>query len=178
MWIDRSIFLETLGRGIKVTLGDGNCLFRSLSTIICGSEDNHQFIRRTLATFCFHNKKVFQRFCHPIPIEQHINGMKLDRVWGTDLEIHAAASLWQVNIYVCQANISNSSYSWICFKPLPTSEIVCPDECQQLPRPPGVLHFELFYASRCHYDVIIAADGHVPDYPPIMPTLEETYITL
>ena len=178
VWIDGSTFLEGLGRGIKVTRGDGNCLFRSLSIIVCGNEDNHQFIRRILATFCIHNKELFQRFCHPTPITEHINGMKLDRIWGTDLEIHAAASLWQVNIYVCQPNTSDSSYSWICFKPFSPAELVCPDECQQLPHPPGVLHFELFYASRCHYDVIIGAHGYLPDNPPNMPELEEAYITL
>ena len=64
-------------------------------------------------------------------ITEHINDMKLVRIWGTDLEIHAAASLWQVNIYVCQPDTSDSS-SWICFKPFSPAELVCPDECQQL----------------------------------------------
>ena len=86
-------------------------------------------------------------------------------------------ALWQVNIYVCQPNTSDSS-SWIYFKPFSPAELVCPDECQQLPRPPGVLHFELFYASRCHYDVIIGAHGYLLDYPPNMPEPEEAYITL
>jgi len=58
------------------------------------------------------------------------------------------------------------------------NEQVCPDERQQLPCPPGVLQFELFYASRCHYDVIIGAHGYLPDYPPSMPELEESYIML
>ena len=98
--------------------------------------------------------------------------MKLDTeyVWGMDLEIHAAASLWQVP--------TQHFRFFVCFKPLSSSEIVCPDEYQQLPRPPGVLHFEVFYASKCHYVVIIGADGHVPDYLPIMSQPEETYITL
>ena len=38
-------------------------------------------------------------FSHPVPVDDHINRMANDRVWGTDLEIHAAASLWQVKIY-------------------------------------------------------------------------------
>ena len=110
VWIDASIFLEGLGRRIKVTRGDGNFLFRSISIIMCGNEDNHQFICRTLTTFCTHNQNLFQRFCHPTPIKDHINGMMLDRIWGTDLEIHVAVSLWQVNIYVCQPNTSDSSF--------------------------------------------------------------------
>ena len=131
-------------------------LFRSLSTIICGSEDNCWFIRRILVTFCSHNKKLCQCYCQPTPIERHIGSMRLDRIWGTDLKIHAAASLWQAKIYVCQPNTTDSSYSWICFKPFPLLELMCPDECQLLPYPPGLLHFELFYAARWHYDVIIS----------------------
>ena len=100
--------------------------------------------------------------------------MKNDRIWGTDLEIHAAASLWQVKIYVRQPNTTDSS---ICFAPFPQSKIVCPQECQELLCPPGVFHFELFYASRCHYDVIIGPDGHLPDYPPEYPK-SQAYITL
>jgi len=145
---------------------------------MCGNEDNHQFIRRTLATFCTHNQTLFQKFCHPTLIKDHINGMMLDRIWGTDLEIHAAASLWQVDIYVCQPNASDRSFSWIRFKPLSQSELICPEECLQIPRPPGVLHFELFYASRCHYDVIVGPNGRVPDYPPRMPERYEAYISL
>ena len=41
VWVDASIFLEGLGRRIKVTRGDGNFLFRSISIIMCGNEDNH-----------------------------------------------------------------------------------------------------------------------------------------
>ena len=176
-WIDSSVFLERFNRGIRAVRGDGNCPFRSLSTIICGNEDNHQLIRRTLVTFTLHNKKLFQRFCYPKPIEEHISGMKNDRIWGTDLEIHAAASLWQVKIYVCQPNTTDSSYSWICFAPFPQSQIMCPRECQELLCPPGVFHFELFYASRCHFDVIIGSHGHLPDYQPELPKTQ-VYITL
>ena len=115
VWIDGSLFLHQFQRGIKVIQGDGNCLFHSLASIICSNEERHQHVRRLLVTFCRHNTKRFQTFCHPVPIEQHINGMEQDRVWGTDLEIHAAAALWQVQIYVCTPDISSTSpsYSWI-----------------------------------------------------------------
>ena len=145
---------------------------------MCGNEEHHQFVRRTLATFCSHNNKLFQQFCHPTPIKDHINGMMLDRIWGTDLEIHAAASLWQVDVYVCQPNTSDSSYSWICFKPFPQSQLIYPEESLQITRPPGVLHFELLYASRCHYDVIVGPHGYVPNYPPRMTDQNEAHISL
>ena len=38
--------------------GDGNCLFRALSRVLCGNQDNHNFIRRTLVTFSTHNKAM------------------------------------------------------------------------------------------------------------------------
>ena len=58
------------------------------------------------------------------------------------------------------------------------SNLICKEECMQIPRPPGVLHFELFYATRCHYDVIVGPTGHVPTYPPSMPEQDEAYISL
>ena len=147
--------------GIKAIQGDGNCLFRALSRILCGNQDSHTFIHRILVTFSMHNKILLQKFCHPVPIEQHLSGMKLDRIWGTDLELHASlhavASIWQVPIYVCTKNLNNP---WVVFKPLDNSQLICMEECQKLPHPQGVLHFELFHAWSCHYDVIIGPDGY------------------
>ena len=174
--MDGAQFLHQFQRGIRSIRGDGNCLFRALSSIVCGNEDSHQHIRRILATLCRHNKEHFQPFCHPIPIEEHINGMEKDRVWGTDLEIHAAASLWNVKIYVCTPDFNSSSYSWLYFNPI--LNVTIPTQCQELPCPPGVFHFELFYAWRCHYDVIIGPHGYVPDYPPPIPVTEDVHITL
>lgn len=176
VWTDGAQFLHK-SQSIKAIQGDGNCLFRALSSIICDNEDSHQHIRRLLVTFSRHNKQHFQAFCHPVPIEQHINGMENDRVWGTDLEIHAAAALWQVKIYVCIPD-SGSSYSWIYFNPIPPSQLTIPIQCKELPCPPGVFHFELFHTWRCHYDVIVGPHGYLPDYPPPLPEIKDIYMTL
>ena len=109
-----------------------------------------------------------------MPIEEHIHGMEMDRVWGTDLEIHAAASLWQIKVYVCIPVPSCSSYSWIRFNPL--SSVTIPTQCQEIPSPPGVFHFELYYACRCHYDVIVGTYGRLTDYPPPLPNIKDTYV--
>ena len=71
-------YLFKFKRGVEAIQGDGNCLFCALSRIWCGNEDNHSFIRRTLVTFATHNKSWLQKFCHPVPIEYHLNGMKSD----------------------------------------------------------------------------------------------------
>ena len=171
-------YLFKFKRDVEGIQGDGNCLFRALSRILCGNEDNHSFIRRTLVTFATHNKSWLQKFCHPLPIEYHLNGMKSDRIWGTDLEIHAAASLWKIPIYVCTQNPNDPKYFWVLFKPINSSELVLPEECQQLTLSAGVHHFELLHAWRCHYDVIIGPDGHLPDFPPPIPDIQDIYVTL
>ena len=176
IWTDTANFLHKIQRGIRAIQGDGNCLFRALSTINCNNENSHQHIRRLLVAFSRHNKEHLKAFCHPVPIEEHINGMEKDRVWGTDLEIHAAAALWQVKIYVCVPDSTMSSYSWICFNPL--SQLTIPIQCQELPCPSGVFHFELLYAWRCHYDVMIGTHGFQPADPPPIPDIPDVYITL
>ena len=91
-------------------------------------------------------QRALEAYCHPVLIYEHINGMANDRVWGTDLEIHAAAALWQVKIYVCIPDTNYLSYSWIDFTPVPPSQLTIPSQCDELACPPGVFHFKLFYA--------------------------------
>ena len=109
VWTDGAQFLYKFQRGIRAVKGDGNCLFRALSMKIAIN------IRIRRRTFCTHNKQHFQAFCHLVPI------VEKDRVWGTDLEIHAAASLWQIKVYVCVPDPSSSSHSWIYFNRIPTN---------------------------------------------------------
>jgi len=61
---------------------------------------------------------------------------------------------------------------------LPQSKLTWPEECQELLRPPGIFHIELFYAWRCHYDVIILSDGYISDYTPPLPEPQLSEITL
>ena len=163
---------------MRAIQGDGKCLFHALSSIICNNEDSHQHIRRLLVAFSRYNKQHLKAFCHPVPVEEHINGMEQDRVWGTDLEIHAVAALWQVKTYVCVPDSTMSSYSRICFKPMPLSQLKISAQREELPCPSGVFHFKLIYAWRCHYNVIISPHGFQPDYPPQIPDIPAVHITL
>ena len=43
-------FLAKQGRKRKVILGDGNCLFRAVSYLVHGSQDDHQKLREALVT--------------------------------------------------------------------------------------------------------------------------------
>ena len=104
VWMNSAQYLFKFKRGVEAIRGDGNCLFRALSRILCGNEDNHSFIRRTLVTFATHNKSWVQKFCHPLPIEYHLNGMKSDRIWGTDLK-YTLLLLFGKSQYMCAPKI-------------------------------------------------------------------------
>ena len=73
-------------------------------------------------------------------------------VWGTQVELLAASSFFQVPIYYCQA--SQGTHTWNMLGPV--------SETQNLKYPADinnqgikVKHFELMYHTGVHYDSII-----------------------
>ena len=88
-------------RQIHPIMGDGNCLFRSLSYLLFGNKDNHQQIRQLLVEFVTVNSHVLAKYCFSRSIEEHVGRMKCETVFGTYLELCAAASYLQLPIYVC-----------------------------------------------------------------------------
>ena len=82
-------------------VGDGNCLFHALSYIITGRQNYHSLFR---------DKIVQHMRCNEQALLAHINGsvneylahtgMRNQHVWGIDVEIVAASSLLETDIYV------------------------------------------------------------------------------
>lgn len=85
-----SVFLMQESRQIHPSMGDGNCLFRSLSYLLFGNEDNHQQIRQLLVEFVTVNSHVLAKYCFSCSIEEHVGRMKCETVFGTYLELCAA----------------------------------------------------------------------------------------
>ena len=165
--IHASEFLALYGRGIKPITGDGNCLFRALSKAVLDSEEFHSQIRDLLVTFTEANAEVFRRFCFPSQLEEHLKKMKHLTVWGTQLEIHVAASVLQMPIYVCTQKSKTLEYYWKVFDPKPKSDLVFPADTFTInPVVLGVHHLELCHVMRCHYDIITLPDGQRPLQPP------------
>ena len=91
--------------------------------------------------------------------------MELDRVWGTDLEIHAAAALWQVKVCVCvcvcvrvrACQILPSHHTHGCALILchHHAQLTISVECQELPCPtwiqptPPIPNIPDVYVSLC-----------------------------
>jgi hypothetical protein len=94
---------KPLGDPIKLfnINGDGNCLFRSFSYVITGRQNYHSLIRKKIL---LHMKAIE---CSLLPhvgtsVDEYLTrtNMKHDGVWGTDIEILTASSLFCTDIYV------------------------------------------------------------------------------
>ena len=103
---------------------DGNCLFRSISYVITGSDHYHQEIREVLiqnmkgkyreecTRYCYtQNDILLGGVC--CSIEQYIQKSKIDRnrSWGTDQELFLTAILLKTDIFVYRDSLS----SWVKF---------------------------------------------------------------
>ena len=88
------------------------------------------------------------------------NAMDVSGVWGTELEILAAATMLQAPVYT-YTQINSKSYRWLRDLPLsPAHSVTCKyhDSVQRLVhmiKPTGY-HLELFHFNSSHYDVIVA----------------------
>lgn len=82
-------------------LGDGNCLFRALSYVITGRQVYHSVVRYKILD---HMRTIENQLLPHMnmSLSNYIqsSGMGREGVWGTDIEIFAAASLLSTDIYV------------------------------------------------------------------------------
>ncbi len=77
-------------QSVRVMLGDGNCLFRSLSCVLTGSQQHHLLVRCLICNHMSSITHLLLPHIHPcISVEDYITRTKMDNnlVWGTDIEI-------------------------------------------------------------------------------------------
>ena len=109
-------FLSGHGRKIVPATPDGNCLFRSLSILLTGGQEDHLMVRNMLMDFELANADLFRPFVTTQTLQEHINTIKPNYAWGSNTEILAAATLCQVPIYVACDTPPNGC--WKVYKPL------------------------------------------------------------
>lgn len=101
--------------------------------------------------------------------------MQRPGVWGTHVEILAAATYFQIPVYILRAP-SPSNYKWEVINPLGHHHNfryqLCPEidiEADDFHRPD---HIEILHSSNSHYDSIVSSSGSSCSRP----TIEETHI--
>lgn len=171
--VSASEFLQSFNRGIKPILGDGNCLFRAFSQLTFGTEDYHSHIRAVLVDFESTNSDIFQSYCTE-DITNHLLRIKLQKTWGTHVELQAAACLLELPIYVCTQKSGSGQFYWEVFKPLKTKFTIPKNKIE---KPCGIHHYEICHTMRMHYDIITARDGSMPFEPPHIQT-EHIYMSV
>ena len=90
--------------GFKRLEGDGNCLFRTFSFILTGSENQHMAVRQAILDHMVRTAHLllFQhiRSSHT-SVQSYIASSRMDvrGIWGTETEMLAVAHMLQTNIY-------------------------------------------------------------------------------
>jgi len=97
---------------------DGNCLFRSFSQILTGTQENNSQLRAIIVSFILDNGSLLQSVC--TNVEEHINTSKMANhgTWGTEIEIFAMATILNCRIYVYSKHGKDNN--WLEYKRLKT----------------------------------------------------------
>ena len=123
-------------------VGDGNCLFRAISKAITGTEANHLAVREAVCEFMMLDSNVCNfrplTLSHDssdpkIVVGSYIKKQKLrkDGEWGTDVEIHVAATMFQINIFVSLVG-GFDVRSWVPYRPMFVNS-TCMPRCDPVP---------------------------------------------
>ena len=112
-------YLRTHGRRLDRAQPDGNCLFWSLSKQLFNSEIHHSIsLRITLAEHASHPEVYNGWTIEGLSLKEHILKMKEPGTWGSQLEIAAAATLFQKTIYIASDSLIPNECRWTAFPPL------------------------------------------------------------
>ena len=116
-------------RSIKKIMGDGNCMFRALSRIVTGSQDQHSVIRAKIvqhmsdkASLMLAHIVAIPRFeeCTSVQDYVHITKMDLLGSWGTDIELLCFEHLTNICVFTyitVQSNWERFIHVWSPIEP-------------------------------------------------------------
>ncbi|XP_064399682.1 uncharacterized protein LOC135346105 isoform X2 [Halichondria panicea] len=170
-------FLMYHGRKIDQVLGDGNCLFRVLAKQLTGDSDKHGILRDKLCEFITVNSELLEGWVTAgVTLEEHLASVTKPNTWGTQLELKAAATLFNLDIYVA------TNYIWTMISPLKPVSSCCFLDKEWL------IYFnsqrkswlEICHQNGCHYDCInsIQCGKNITILPPPLKLGESANITI
>jgi hypothetical protein len=140
--------------------GDGNCLFRSLSLGVTGTQTQHGLIRSYIVNHMMHGElqqQLEQSFQTRVAVPQtehtsyfdHLAEMQRDGIWGTEHEIIAAAHLFDCSI-VCYSRYNSTQFCLQHFSPHFLMSGSCNNTCKH-----PTLY--LINGSGTHYNLAIVS---------------------
>ena len=172
------VYLQNQQRKVRPSQGDGNCLFRSYSFQLFGSEEEHIAIRTAAIRLVNLNQSVFTPYLTSLnktTMEEHIQHVQRPSVFGTHIEILAIATLLNVPTFYCCQSGRAQQFRWHCVSPLTQEGLRQPDlsgsPLEDILPP---THFEL---HNIHYDSIVSVSGEPCTDFPILNT-EQIYVDL
>ena len=145
--------LNSQGRTVDAMLPDGNCLFRSLSMALFAVSSGHLNVRKLIVQFIESNPRELGGLCNG-PLPQHSERMRQAGVFGTQVELQAATSLFQVPVYIFQKPNVSRLWEWMVYKPQSKDRLdfsACPRIAAL--KPPTNFNIEMLY-NAAHCDVI------------------------
>ena len=153
--------LNKQGRTIDKILPDGNCLFRSISKALFGTSSGHIHLRKLIVSFIRSNLQLLGGLCNPPSTEEHCKCMEKPGTFGTQAELQAAASLFQVPVYLFQKPNETRDWAWMVYSPQPKRRLNY-TACLALEavQSPSTFDIEILYHG-AHFDVIVSSDPTV-----------------
>ena len=104
-------------RSILPILGDGNCLFRSLSAFLLQGQFLHLHLRKATCKFIVAHAPKFSAILGGENLLAHAKTMSINGTWGTEVEIFAVATMFQCPIYVYSRGGSDVP-RWFKYEPV------------------------------------------------------------
>ena len=112
-------FLVAQGRHLDRAQPDGNCLFGSLSKQLFNREKHHSELRKLLNQHAASYPNVFSRWTiEGQSLQEYLYKMNVPGAWRSQLEIIAAATLFQKTIYVASDSLVPEECQWTAFSSL------------------------------------------------------------
>ena len=127
---------EDLGYVRRRIVGDGNCLFRCLAERVLGDEDLHGRVRNEIVDAVSRDPSKVRGFLEE-SFEAYCHRMRLDAVWGGELELRTAAVLYERNIIVYSL-----MHPPICIESRSGIDDMIP----------------VLYFNQCHYDLLYTVE--------------------
>ena len=110
--------LNSLGRTVDAMLPDGNCLFRSLSKALFAVPSGHLTLRNLIVGFIESNPRQLGGLCNG-SVNDHCQDIRISGHFGTQAELQAASSLFQIPIKFFFKPSGTRGWEWMVYRPQP-----------------------------------------------------------